>query len=298
MPRRRSALFTGGHRVELMAPPPRLFRLSISRGGGRILPPVSQANHLMPLRAFLYRPRRETASIDVVVQRAVYRVEVRRHRQARRYTLRIHPATRAVVLTMPPRGSLGEARAFAQQHGGWIAARLNRLPQPAAFADGMIVPLRGLDHRIVHRPAARGVAWTELAADGGPLLCAAGAAAHLNRRVTDFLKREAARDLGVASRRHAAALGVTFKRISIRDQVSRWGSCSSTGVLSFSWRLILAPPFVLDYLAAHEVAHLVELNHSPRFWRTLDGICPDTDRAKAWLDHHGAGLHRYGLTER
>ena len=84
------------------------------------------------------------------------------------------------------------------------------------------------------------------------------------RRVRDFLKREAKRDLEAASRRAAEALGVTVKRVSVRDQSSRWGSCSTTGVLSYSWRLILAPPFVLDYLAAHEVAHLVEMNHSPR----------------------------------
>jgi hypothetical protein len=89
-------------------------------------------------------------------------------------------------------------------------------------------------------------------------------------------------------------LGVAVRRVSIRDQASRWGSCSSAGVLSYSWRLILAPPFVLDYLAAHEVAHLVEMNHSPRFWRAVMRICPDTRRAKAWLDANGAELHRYG----
>ena len=91
---------------------------------------------------------------------------------------------------------------------------------------------------------------------------------------------------------------MTFKRVSVRDQSSRWGSCSNTGVLSFSWRLILAPTFVLDYLAAHEVAHLVELNHSPRFWRLLKRLNPDCDRAKAWLDAHGADLHRYGVPVR
>ena len=88
-----------------------------------------------------------------------------------------------------------------------------------------------------------------------------------------------------------------IKRISVRDQSSRWGSCSTTGVLSYSWRLILAPPFVLDYLAVHEVAHLVEMNHSPRFWRLVNRLCPDAERAKVWLDVHGADLHRYGLPD-
>ena len=84
----------------------------------------------------------------------------------------------------------------------------------------------------------------------------------------------------------------------MRDQSSRWGSCSTTGVLSFSWRLILAPPYVLDYLAAHEVAHLVEMNHSPRFWRLVERLCPNVERAKVWLDVHGTDLHRYGLRRR
>jgi predicted metal-dependent hydrolase len=195
---------------------------------------------------------------------------------------------------MPPRGSLKEARAFAERHGGWIAARLRRLPVAVPFRHGTMVPIRGLDHRIDHRRGARGTVWSEIAPDGVGLLCVAGEAPHVGRRVADHLKREAKRDLEAASRRYAARLGIAVKRVSIRDQASRWGSCSATGVLSYSWRLILAPPFVLDYLAAHEVAHLIEMNHSPRFWRTVLGICPDTRRAKAWLDAHGAELHRYG----
>jgi predicted metal-dependent hydrolase len=256
----------------------------------------------MSLRALLFRrspqPQSiETRSIEVAVEQAIYPVRVRRHPRARRYTLRIHAATREVVLTMPPRGSLKEARAFAQKHGGWIAARLRRLPTAVPFAHGTIVPIRGLDHRIAHRRGARGTVWSELAPDASHVLCVAGAAPHVGRRVADHLKREAKRDLEAASRRYAARLGVTVKRVSIRDQASRWGSCSTTGVLSFSWRLILAPGFVLDYLAAHEVAHLVEMNHSPRFWRTVLGICPDTRRAKAWLDAHGTELHRYGVPQ-
>ena len=129
------------------------------------------------------------------------------------------------------------------------------------------------------------------------LLCVAGEAPHVGRRVGDYLRREAQRDLSAASRRAAELLGVSVKRISVRDQSSRWGSCSTTGVLSYSWRLILAPPFVLDYLAIHEVAHLVEMNHSPRFWRLVNRMCPDAERAKVWLDTHGADLHRYGLQD-
>jgi hypothetical protein len=250
----------------------------------------------MPLRALLFRRPPEPQSIEIAFDQAVYPVRLRRHPQARRYTLRIQTATREVVLTLPPRGSLREARAFAERHGGWIAARLGRLPAAVPFCAGIVIPLRGVDHRIEHRRGARGTVWRELGPDGTPLLCVAGDAPHVGRRVADHLKREAKRDLEAATRSYAQKLGVALRRVSIRDQSSRWGSCSTTGVLSYSWRLILAPPFVLDYLAAHEVAHLVEMNHSPRFWRTVLRLCPDARRAKVWLDTHGAGLHRYGAS--
>jgi predicted metal-dependent hydrolase len=249
----------------------------------------------MSLRALFYRRPSEPQAIEVIFERSVYLVRVRRHRQARRYTLRIDAASRAVVLTIPPRGSLKEAREFAQKHGAWIAARLKRLPQATPFEHGGQVPLRGIPHRIVYRKDERGAVWTERNGDGERLVCVTGQRPHHNRRIGDFLKREAKRDLDAASRRYAEQLGVTIARISVRDQSSRWGSCSSTGVLSFSWRLILAPQFVLEYLAAHEVTHLVELNHSPRFWRLLKRLNPDTERAKAWLDTHGTDLHRYGV---
>lgn len=250
------------------------------------------------LRAlFQNRGTAETQAIRIAFQDEAFEVRVRRHGRARRYTLRIHAATREVVLTMPPRGSLKQASEFAHKHGAWIAARLARLPQAAPFAHGTVIPLRGTDHRIEHRRGARGTVWVECGDDGATMLCVAGGEAHVARRVLDFLKREAKRDLEAASKAAADALGVTVARVSVRDQTSRWGSCSSTGVLSYSWRLVLAPPFVLDYLVAHEVAHLIEMNHSRHFWRLVERICPDVKRAKAWLDTHGAELHRYGLQD-
>jgi len=252
----------------------------------------------MPLRALLYRRRPpDPQAIEIYFDQAVYVVRLRRHTQARRFTLRIQAASREVVLTMPPRGSLRDAKAFAEKHGSWIAARLGRLPSATPFAPDETVPLRGEPHRIVHCRGLRGTVWTEIDEGSERLLCAAGDLPHLARRIGDFLKREARRDLEAASRKYLAELGVTAKRITVRDQASRWGSCSTNGMLSYSWRLVLAPPYVLDYLAAHEVAHLVEMNHSPRFWRLVGRICPAMPRAKAWLDANGADLHRYGATE-
>ncbi len=251
----------------------------------------------MSLRALLYRRKiPEPKTICIAFDQATYAVQLRRNRQARRYTLRIQAATHEVVLTMPTRGNLRDAKEFAQRHGAWIATRLARLPKATPFADGITFPLRGAPHRIEHRRKTRGTVWIEASSEGEMLLCAAGDAPHLNRRITAYLKKEARRELETASRRHAEQAGVKIKRVTVRDQSSRWGSCSSTGALSYSWRLILAPPFVLDYLAAHEVAHLVEMNHSPRFWRVVEQLCPEMKKAKAWLDVQGADLHRYGLT--
>jgi predicted metal-dependent hydrolase len=252
----------------------------------------------IPFRALLYRRTSEPSAITVTCGGEIHPVRVRRHRQARRYTLRILAASREVVLTMPTRGSLKHAKEFAQKHSAWIASRLRRLPGAALFAHGAFLPLRGRECRIDHRPGARGTVWIEMHGSEH-LLCVAGEKPHhLSRRVHDYLKREAKRDLQAASQSAAQALGIAFKRVSVRDQSSRWGSCSSSGVLSYSWRLVMAPPFVLEYLAAHEVAHLIEMNHSRRFWRLVESICPHMGRAKAWLDAHGADLHRYGLDSR
>ncbi len=251
----------------------------------------------MAFRALLYRRPTEPRTLAVKIGSAIYAVQLRRHRRARRYTLRIHPSAREAILTMPPRGNLADAKDFAERHGAWIAARLGGLPKAAPFATGTSLPLRGTPHRIVHRASERGTVWPETRDSGEKILCVAGGLPHIERRVLDHLKREARHDLTRASERYAEMLGVKVKRITIRDQSSRWGSCTSAGSLSFSWRLILAPPYVLDYLAAHEVAHLVEMNHSARFWKVVGRICPATERAKKWLDTYGNDLHRFGIRE-
>jgi predicted metal-dependent hydrolase len=246
------------------------------------------------LRLFQSRPpSAPVAHLDIADSGATYRVALKRLTSARRFTLRVRGATRDVVLTMPARSSLKSAREFAERHAAWIGARLARLPRPVTFEPHSAAPLRGIDHRIVHRPGARGVVWVERD-ETGPTICVAGDLAHVARRVADFLKREARRDLEAAVARYSTALGVEARRITLRDTTSRWGSCSSTGALNFSWRLILAPSFVLDYLAAHEVAHFVHMNHSPAFWKITRRLFPETDRAEEWLKNHGADLHRFG----
>ena len=261
---------------------------------------ATQANIGLPfaemLRLFERRPPAPPiAHIDVAHGGEVYRVALKRMATSRRFTLRVRAASRDVLLTMPSRSTLKAAREFAERHAGWIGARLARLPRPIAFAHGETIPLRGVDHTIVHRPTARGVVWIE--AGETQRLCVSGEKPHVARRVGDYLKREAKRDLEIAVARHAARLNVTPRRIVVRDTASRWGSCSTTGTLNFSWRLILAPAYVLDYLAAHEVSHIVHMNHSPMFWKLTRRLFPETETAEAWLKTNGAGLHRFGAEE-
>ena len=244
----------------------------------------------MATRALLYRRPYEPSRLLIKHGSQIYSVLLRRHRRARRYTLRIHPSDREAILTMPPRGTIADAKDFALRHGGWIAARLGRLPKAAPFLPGTVVPLRAVAHRIVHRTAQRGTVWTELRDSGERVLCVAGGVEFIERRVHDYLKREARKDLQKASIHYAQALGVKVKRLSIRDQSSRWGSCTSEGNLSFSWRIMMAPQPVINYLVAHEVAHLKEMNHGPKFWKLCEKLCPDTDRCKDWLKRNGGAL--------
>lgn len=239
-------------------------------------------------------PPPSAETIELLLDDELLRVMVRRHPQARRLTLRVRATSRDVTLTAPPHVALSFARAFVERHREWVRVRLVRLPEAVPFEDGAVIPLRGQPHRIVHRPQARGTVWIEPAARGMPALCVAGEAPHISRRVQDFLKKEARRDLAAAVKHYTGALGVEVGRLTLRDTASRWGSCSAGGDLSFSWRLILAPAVVLDYLAAHEVAHRLEMNHGVRFWRLVEQVCPARREAEAWLRRHGSELHRYG----
>ena len=244
------------------------------------------------------RPARDS-SFEIRHDGSTYKVVLKRVASARRYTLRVKNVSGEIVLTIPSRGSLKEAQAFAERQGAWIGARLRRLPQAIPFEPGAIIPLRGIAHEIVHCPGRRGTVWIEparpdLFVRGDFALCVAGDRAHVGRRVRDYLRREAKRDLEAAVLHYTREVNLPNRSVGLRDTTSRWGSCSSEGSLNFSWRLILAPAYVLDYLAAHEVAHLVHMNHSARFWKLTQKLCPATDRAEAWLKAHGKELHRYG----
>jgi len=232
-------------------------------------------------------------AISLSIDGAEHTIRLVRNAKARRYILRLPATGGDPVLTVPQRGTLETARDFAHRQRDWLARQLAGRPDPVPFADGGRVPLRGTPHAIVAGGGLRGLVQVR---DGTPYpaLVVPGDAAHLGRKLTDWLRREARRDLEAAVSGHAERLGARVSGLTLRDTRSRWGSCSSTGRLSFSWRLVLAPPAILDYVAAHEVAHLREMNHGPRFWALCRELAPQTDTARDWLRREGARLHLYG----
>ena len=220
-------------------------------------------------------------------------VTVKVSTRAKSYRLSV-PHGAAPLLTVPKFGRWGEAKAFLDRHTPWLAERMETSVKPVAFVRGAIVPLRGVNHRIVPTGRVRGV--VEVGEhDGEMALLVPGEAQHRARRLTDWLKGEELRELDKRCRHHAANLEVPVASISMRSQSTRWGSCSSSGKLNFNWRLILAPPYVLDYVAAHEVAHLLEMNHSPDFWGVVESTLPTMERGREWLRIHGRELMVYGI---
>jgi predicted metal-dependent hydrolase len=232
-------------------------------------------------------------------------VEVRRHPAARRLTLGVSQTRRAVIVTVPMQCNLLEAGSFLHRNIDWVRERLGSIPEPICFQPGAVVPLRGEPHTLhftgirdrgarVRRIDVCEKRTTEGTGSHYAQLQVTGPIEHAVPRLTDWLFEEARRDLDARVVHHASNLGLVAKRITVRDQSSRWGSCSTTGTLSFSWRLILAPPLILDYVAAHEVSHLKEMNHGPRFWALVRRTMPQMDEARQWLHIYGMDLHRYG----
>ncbi|MEO0486231.1 MAG: SprT family zinc-dependent metalloprotease [Pseudomonadota bacterium] len=216
-------------------------------------------------------------------------ITLRRNARARRLTLRVSAQDGRVTLTVPPGVSARAALDFARSRRDWLDTQLSKFGPAHALALGDTVPVDGTDRQLA---LGSGRVPT---LDGAELLLPRRAAAAPGQAVAGFLKLHARDALTAASDRYAAALGRSFTRISLRDTRSRWGSCSSAGALMYSWRLAMAPPAVQDYVAAHEVAHLAEMNHSPAFWAVVGELMPDYAEHRAWLRTHGGTLQRIKL---
>jgi predicted metal-dependent hydrolase len=217
----------------------------------------------------------------------------RRSPRAKRLALRIDARERTVIVVLPRRTDPAEGAAFAAKHSRWIERRWRELAPAVAFAEGAIVPFLGEPLVVARSVDGSGPVRIENHA-----IVIGGRVEHLPRRLKDWLKAEAKTRLSQKCRALAAMVDRQIERITVRELRSRWGSAQSNrdagGRLSFSWRLILAPEFVLDYLAAHEVAHLVHANHGKAFWALTQSLCPEASAARSWLRRSGADLHRYG----
>lgn len=221
--------------------------------------------------------------------RLLYKISQR----ARRISLRVNSSDREVIITVPGKRAMTKARAFALKQKDWIDVQLEALPRPEPFIPGQTITLFGEPFTLV-RPEGRGRPVIDREAK--EIRVAAPDEAFAGR-VRRLLIREARSALEDASHKYAAMLGKEVAKISVRDTSSRWGSCitrAGKGHISYSWRLIGAPPYVLDYVAAHECAHMIEANHSAAFWAVVDDIFSETKKAKNWLRAHGANLHALG----
>ena len=216
-------------------------------------------------------------------------ITLRRNARTQRFSLRVSRLDGRVTLSAPLRAREAEAMAFARSQEGWLRGVLTRLETPATVGIGTVLPVEGRLLTLCHG-AGRSVRIEDqsLVVPGDP-----GTAAG---RVAGFLKARARGRLVAASQHYAGLLGVSFRGVTLRDTRSRWGSCSASGGLMYSWRLILAPPSVLSYVAAHEVAHLREMNHSAAFWAVVAQIYPGWQAERRWLQDHGQTLHapRFG----
>ena len=230
-----------------------------------------------------------SGALDLVLRGRPLSVPPRRDRRARRITIHIDVALGGARVTMPVGATTAEAEHALREHGDWLLRRLDALPARVPFSDGAVIPYSGIPHRVVHDGERRGV----VERCGGEIRVF-GRPEHLPRRLADWLKNEARRTISPRAQQMAARIDHRISHISIRDQRSRWGSCSAKRRLSFNWRLILAPDPVLDYVVGHEVAHLVEMNHSKAFWRAVDRLTPHARFGRRWLDAEGSGLYRYG----
>ncbi len=212
---------------------------------------------------------------------------IRRHARARHMVIRYQPLQQALSLTLPRYVAIREGLRFVESRRSWIINQLGRSGGEAKFADGGVIPVLGKEYVIRHE-AGRGLARIE---EG--VLVVPGDAAFLSRRVQDFLKRMAKEEIVPLAEAKAQILQRKISKIAFRDTVSLWGSCNEANQLSFSWRLVLAPREVMEYVVCHEVAHLVELNHSRDFWNIVGELCPGWQQHKRWLKKNGQGLFAY-----
>jgi predicted metal-dependent hydrolase len=212
-----------------------------------------------------------------------------RSKRAKQLRLRIDPYDGIPKISAPPNLSMMTIKRFAQEKIAWITAELDALPPRKGLANDSCIPILGVDHTILHCPEARRGVWCQ-----GKTICVSGQAEYLERRVQDWLKLKANKIITPIAMDYARVIKKKISGITIKNTKSRWGSCSNTGRISFTWQLIMTPEQVMKYVIAHEVCHLEEFNHSEAFWRLVERIFGKYESEKDWLKKNGPTLYRYG----
>lgn len=239
-------------------------------------------------------PRPSKTPTHLTINARAVPLVTRVNRRAKRLILKVDPISGEIFVTAPTQSALGDAVNFARDNAHWIEKQLKPEMRARPFRENDIAMLRGEPHRIVRDGGPRRPVEIINDANATPTLKVGGDSAHLNRRVVDWMKRQARADFSTQVEAHCAAMDRPAAKFNIRDARTRWGSCSSDGVLNFTWRLIMAPAFVLDYVAAHECAHLLHMNHGPAFWREVTRLGVEARQAENWLSENGTKLFTYG----
>lgn len=214
-----------------------------------------------------------------------FQVEFKTHKRAKRMKLRYDATKDCAIITMPPRSNKRDAHKFASRHISWLEEQRKSAPDRIFLAPGYFIPIEGIPFLVVHRPDNTGsVKMTDFE------IIVGGNESGLSKRLENYLKKRARQRIEPLAQEMAQSIGESFRRIQIRDTKSRWGSCSSSGTLSFSWRLIMCPDNIIDYVVAHEVSHIKEMNHSPAFWHVVDQLVDDAKTSRSWLKNEGQAL--------
>ena len=240
--------------------------------------------------------RRPALQSGEVVEVCGVPVRLRVLAQARRVSLKLDLRAREVIATAPSASRLTDALQFAEQRADWMSAQLAKLPQPLRLAPGLVLNVDGVPTRLEKAAMRISPRLKPALADAPARLIASGEGEAYARAVVRALKSEALARVMGRTELYAARLGRACPEVSVADAKGRWGSCrpafaGKPAQIRYSWRLILAPPTVLDYVCAHECAHLIEANHSPAFWEVTAKLYPEVKKARAWLRAHGASLH-------
>lgn len=217
-------------------------------------------------------------------------IQIKKHRTSRKLTVRYHPLRKCLALTLPQYVSIKQGLHFVSEKQEWILQQISHYNNYTSFSDGQVLPIFGKDIRLEHR-GGRGIISEE-----DDVWLIHGDIEFIHRRVHKFICSKLEIEVSKLAEGFARQIGVKIKNITLRDTTSHWGSCSANGHLSFSWRLSFAPYEVLEYVVAHEVAHIREHNHSPDFWNLVAQIYPDFRKSKDWLKLNGKDLYKYGVS--